>query len=121
MTLPPKHEKVEKDGYVLTFYPGFLSKGSVLVDGKDDVLYQQEVPYKIIDQTEEPLTRFELRLEGGPNERNITLHVDDPQRSIAEITVKMYPKGHKPETGQSPAPNEEFRAVDDAILCPPIC
>lgn len=121
MTPPPKHETVEKDGYVLTFYPGFLSKASVLVDGKDEVLYTQQKPYSIIDQPDEPLTRFELRLEGGPNERNITLHVDDPEHAIAEITVRMYPRDRTLGVGAAPAPNEVFVAVDDAILCPPMC
>ncbi len=121
MTPPPKHETVEKDGYVLTFYPGFLSKASVLVDGKDDVLYTQPKPHSIIDQPDEPLPRFELRLEGGPNQRNITLHVDDPEHAIAEITVRMYPRGYKAERGTAPPPNEVFTAVNDAILCPPMC
>lgn len=121
MTPPPKHEKVEKDGYVLTFYPGFLSKASVLVDGKDDVLYRQEKPHKVKDKPDEPLKRFELRLRGGPNDRNITLHVDDPQHAIAEITIRMYPKGYKPEAGEDPPPDEVFTAANDAILCPPMC
>ena len=121
MTPPPKHEKVEKDGYVLTFYPGFLSKASVLVDGKDDVLYRQEKPHKVKDKPDEPLKRFELRLRGGPNDRNITLHVDDPRHAIAEITIRMHPKGYKPEAGESPEPDEVFTAANDAILCPPMC
>lgn len=119
---PPKHRTVDKDGYRLTFYPGFLRKGSVRVDGEDDVLYEQgPVGHKVKDEPDEPLTRWELRLQGGPNRRNFTLHVDDPHREVAEIVVKLYPKGHRPQAGDDPSPNEEFSAMDGAILCPPIC
>ena len=121
MKHPPKHKKVDKDGYALTFYPGFLSRATVKVDGKDDVLYKQKAPHGVKDQPDEPLKRFELRLQGGPNDRDFTLHVDDPQHAIAEIVVKLYPKHHKPETGESPPPDEVFSAENDAMLCPPIC
>jgi hypothetical protein len=121
MTPPPKHKKVEKDGYELTFYPGFLRRAVVQVDGEDDVLYTQEAPHRVKDQPDEPLTRFELRLQGGPNDRNFTLHVDDPQHAIAEIVVKLYPRGHKPQAGEDPQPVEILSARNDAILCPPMC
>lgn len=117
----PKHRVVKKDGYVLTFYPGFLSKADVLVNGKDDVLYQQEVPHKVEDQPDEPLRRFVLRLEGGPNGRDFTLHVDDPKHDIAEIVVKLYPRDYVRTTCEDPEPDEEFRAKNDAVLCPPMC
>ncbi|HEX2190848.1 MAG TPA: hypothetical protein VHG51_18215 [Longimicrobiaceae bacterium] len=119
--IPPKHRTVDKDGYRLTFYPGFLREGVVRVDGKEDVLYEQGVAHPVKDQPDEPLTRWELRLQGGPNSRDFTLHVDDPQREIAEIVVKLYPRGHRPETGEDPEPNEEFLGKNGAILCPPIC
>lgn len=122
MTPPPKHKKVDKDGYELTFYPGFLSKGTVQVDGKDDVLYEQKVPHGVKDQPDEPLTRYELRLQGGPNDRDVTLHVHDPKHAVAEIVVKFYPKGYRrPEAAGAPAPDEILSAVNDAILCPPVC
>lgn len=121
MTPPPKHKTVDKDGYALTFYPGFLSRAVVQVDGREDVLYRQEAPHGVRDQPDEPLKRFELRLKGGPNDRDITLHVDDPQHAIAEIVVRMYPKGYKPEAGENPPPEEVFTAENDAMLCPPIC
>lgn len=121
MTPPPKHKKVDKDGYELTFYPGFLSRAVVQVDGREDVLYKQVESHSVKDQPDEPLPRFELRLRGGPNDRNVTLHVDDPQHAIAEIVIRMYPKGYKPEAGVSPPPAEVLSAVNDAMLCPPIC
>ncbi|HEV2149965.1 MAG TPA: hypothetical protein VGR37_21385 [Longimicrobiaceae bacterium] len=119
--LTPKHRVVEKDGYALTFYPGFLRRGVVRVDGRDDVLYEQVGSHDVRDQPDEPLTRYELRLQGGPNDRDFTLHVDDPQRAIAEIVVKLYPRGHTAESGNDPEPDEEFRGDNGAILCPPIC
>ena len=119
---PPKHETVDKDGYRLTFYPGFLRKGMVRVDGENDVLYEQgRVGHKVKDQPDEPLKRWELRLQGGPNKRNFTLHVDDPQHEIAEIVVKLYPKGHRPGVDAPTESNEEFVAEDGATLCPPYC
>lgn len=121
MTPPPKHKKVDKDGYELTFYPGFLRRATVQVDGRDDVLYKQETPHGIKGKPDEPLKRFELRLRGGPNDRNVTLRVDDPKHAVAEIIVKFYPTDHKPEAGEDPPPNEVFSAENDAMLCPPIC
>lgn len=120
--IPPKHEVVDKDGYRLTFYPGFLRKGTVRVDGEDDVLYEQGKPHPVKDQPDEPLTHWELRLQGGPNRRNFALHVNDPHREIAEIVVRLYPKGHRAEGGpEEPEPDEEFTAKDGATLCPPYC
>jgi|GEM_PF-3728268 len=119
--VPPRHRVVEKDGYILTFYPGFLREADVWVDGQEDVLYKQELPHGIREQEDEPLKRFELKLQGGPNDRNFTLHIDDPQHAIAEIVVKLYPKGRKHEECENPKPEEEFVAKNGAILCPPYC
>jgi hypothetical protein len=121
MTPPPKHETVDKDGYALTFYPGFLSQATVYVNGQDDVLYQQKVPYPVGDKPDEPLTNYELRLVGGPNDRDFTLLVNDPQHAIAEIVVKLYPKGRKPDLETTPEPDEVLTAANGAMLCPPIC
>lgn len=119
---PPRHRTVDKDGYRLTFYPGVLRKGTVRVDGEDDVLYEQgRVGHEVEGRPDEPLTRWELRLQGGPNQRNFTLHVDDPHREIAEIVVKLYPKGHRPGVDAPTGPDEEFCAEEGATLCPPYC
>ncbi len=119
---PPRHRTVDKDGYRLTFYPGFLRRGTVRVDGEDDVLYVQgPAGHPVGDAPDEPLTRWELRLRGGPNDRDFALHVHDPHREIAEIVVRLYPRGHQPRAGDDPASDEEFRGENGAILCPPIC
>jgi hypothetical protein len=118
---PPKHRVVEKDGYVLTFYPGFLRKADVEVEGRDDVLYEQTGFHDIRDQPDEPLPRYVLRLQGGPNDRDFTLHVDDPQHAIAEIVVRLYPRGQEPGSGEERVPDETFHAHNDAVLCPPYC
>jgi hypothetical protein len=122
--IPPKHKQVDKDGYQFTFYPGFLREGSVEVVGEAPVvLYRQEKPYDIRDSPDEPLQRFELRLVGGKNGRNVTFHVDDPQHSIAEITVRLYPRGHRPgEDAEGPDDPDEIVVIrNDAVLCPPVC
>ena len=122
MTPPPKHKTVEKDGYVLTFYPGFLGSATVEVDGREDVLYRQQGVHDMRNQKGEPLPHFVLRLEGGPNRRDIALHVDDPEHAIAEIVVKLYPPHHEPGTGEgAPQAVEVLNARNDAILCPPYC
>jgi len=123
--IPPKHKQVDKDGYQFTFYPGFLREGRVEVTGEEPVvLYQQEKPYVIRDSPDEPLKNFELRLVGGKNGRNVTFQIDDPQHSIAEITIRLYPRGHKPggegdEDGDGPG--EIIVINNDAVLCPPVC
>lgn len=123
--IPPYHEQVDKDGYQLTFYPGFVRQADVRVAGQDPVvLYRQEKPYDIRGKPDQPFKRFMLQLKGGPNDRNVTFHIDDPDHSIAEITVKLYPRGREPggvRDGGGDEPNEVVIVVDDTVFCPPVC
>lgn len=122
MTPPPeKHEVVEKDGYRLTFYPGFLSRASVDDESGRTELYAQSGSHDVRDLPDEPLTRHVLRLEGGPNQRDVTLTLDDPRHAVAEIVVRLYPAGYTPGDGEAPEPVETMTATDGAILCPPVC
>lgn len=122
--IPPRHEQVDEDGYQFTFYPGFVREATVQAAGSPPVLlYRQEAPYDVRGRPDEPLARSEIRLVGGPNGRNVTLVVDDPEHSIAEITVRLHPKGHTPGKGpqEGHGPDEVLIIVDETILCPPIC
>ncbi|HEX2095231.1 MAG TPA: hypothetical protein VHG28_22735 [Longimicrobiaceae bacterium] len=120
--LPPKHREAQKDGYVLVYYPGFLREGSIQA-GMDQpvVLYEQTYPHDIRDQPDEPLTRYVVGLTGGINQRNVTLTIDDPERSIAEIVVRFYPRGFRPGEGRIADPDETLSLRDGAVICPPIC
>lgn len=121
-TLPPLHATVRKDGYTLTFYPGFLRRGTALVaGGVPEVLYEQTVPYDVRDRPDEPLTRYVLAVEGGPNERSLSLTVDDPEHAVAEIVVRLHPPGFVPGEGTPVTVAEELGFQDNTVLCPPVC
>lgn len=124
---PRKHRTVKKDGYELTFYPGFLRKARVESgDGQEVVLYQQKKPYDIRGRDDEPLERFTLRLQGGRSDRDVTLRIDDPKHAIAQIVVRFHREGHDPRStppaADPVAASDETVTFDDfPILCPPVC
>ncbi len=120
---PPKHKTIFKDGYELTFYPGFLGRATVTMPGEEMVvLYQQEASHDIRDQPDEPLKEFLLQLSGGEGGRSFALRVDDPEHAIAEIVVRLHPRGHTPGTGVRTERGEEVVVLENhATFCPPLC
>lgn len=118
---PPKHTVVEKDGYRITFYPGFAREVEVEDRGDRKEIYRQSGSHDVRNQPDEPLTHHVVRIEGGRSRRDVTLTLDDPQHAIAEIVVKLHPAGRKPGEGTAQPAEETVRMVNDAVLCPPIC
>ena len=118
---PRKHRTVKKDDYSLSFYPGFLREGRVETGGEEVVLYRQRKPYDIRGRPDEPLANFSLRLAGGPNDRDVTLRIEDPQHSIAQIVVRFHPRGYTPGSREETGPDETATFENTPVLCPPIC
>lgn len=119
---PRRHKTVHADGYDLTFYPGFLRTAAVRAAQEGEVvLYEQTEPYDIRQHPDEPLTRFMLRLQGGPNRRSVTLRVDDPEHAVAEIVVRFHPRGYRPGGRKAGPPDESVTFENDATYCPPVC
>lgn len=119
---PRRHENIEADGYHLTYYPGFLRGATVRVEGGEPVvLYEQRKPYDIRNRPNEPFTKFKLGLKGGPNDRDVSFEIHDPQHSIAEIVVRFHPRGHTPGGKEQSDPDETATFDNTAVLCPPIC
>jgi len=118
---PRKHRTVTRKGYTLSFYPGFLREARVETGGEEVVLYRQRKPYDLRGKEDEPLKSFLLRLAGGPNDRDVTLRVEDPQYSIAEIVVRFHPRGYRPGDMEEIEPDETATFENPPVYCPPIC
>lgn len=117
-----QHETVDKDGYQLTFYPGFVRRCAIHGrDGKAIVLYEQTEVFHLPDGETESLPRSRMHLRGGEQERDFGLTIDDPEHQIARITVELFPPGF--QTG-----GEEEGEIDQTVIieehpvkCPPYC
>lgn len=127
-TIAPQAQEqtLNKDGYELTFYPGFASRAVVRrKDGSEVELYKQEKPHKLPEGKKKPETKHKLKLKGGKHQHDITLDIQDPGLRIARITVELY--AVSPHNGISTmsltdeGENEEVVVINDAVTCPPKC
>jgi hypothetical protein len=117
-----EEQTVSKDGYELTFYPGFASRCTVRrADGGEVELYRQEQPYRLPGGQTRPRTRHLLRLVGGEQGQNVTLDIDDPEHRIARITIELYDQNHQPGAGRGDPTSEMLTVDQDSITCPPDC
>lgn len=122
----PKEETIKKDGYELTFYPGFASRCTVReADGTEYALYEQDrkKPYHLPPGHTKPDSKHRLKLRGGKKKQDVTIDIDDPELRIAKITIELYDENHMPGTeaegGETSV--ETFTAENDAKICPPYC
>jgi hypothetical protein len=112
---------VKKDGYEVTFHPAFASRCDVVrKDGKGVDLYRQQGAHHHETGERHPL-RHQIRLKGGPDQRDFTLRVDDPKAQIAKITIELYDPSHEPGWGNGDDSVETFSVTNDAYECPPFC
>ncbi|MBA4157002.1 MAG: hypothetical protein H0X65_05950 [Gemmatimonadetes bacterium] len=118
-----EEETVTKDGYELTFYPGFVSRVTVRGDGgAEHELYKQRNVYHLPKGQAKPRTKHKLRLKGGKKKQNITLDIDDPELRIARITVELYGEDHQPGGGETEDVVVETMEVQNfPKTCPPWC
>lgn len=122
MPQDPKERTIKKDGYELTFYPGFASRCTVRgADGAEHELYKQDKPYHLPDGHKKPDTKHKLKLKGGKKKQNITIDIDDPELRIAKITIELYDESHEPGMGSGGSAGETFTTENDAQICPPFC
>lgn len=119
---PPEDTTVERDGYQLTFYPGFASRCVVRsAEGKEIELYRQKEPFRLPQGQTKPRDRYRMQLRGGAQKQNVTFDVHDPERRVKRITVELYPESH---VGGEPGPMREYETLtldNDTICCPPYC
>jgi hypothetical protein len=112
---------IEKDGYEVTFHPAFASKCDVeRKDGRGVDLYRQEGVHHHAEGERHPV-RHQIRLKGGPDQRDLTLMVDDPKAQIARITIELYDPSHEPGWGRGDDAVETFTVTNDGFECPPFC
>jgi hypothetical protein len=112
---------VHKDGFELTFYPGFARACEVTdADGETFHLYEQKEPYKLPPGHRRPRTRHKLRLKGGKRHQDITLDIRDPELRIAKITVELYGEDYH-EDGQTRQVMQTMNVPNNPNVCPPQC
>ena len=88
-------QTVSKDGYDLTFYPGFASQCRLrTAEGKEVEMYRQTEPYKLPHGQTKPRDRYRIHLKGGAKKQNVTFDVHDPERRVKRIVVELYPEEH---------------------------
>lgn len=114
----PSEKHVSKDTYELSFYPGFVSRVTVVQDSIEDALFVQDQPFVLPAGTTTPWTTSAFHLRGGPNQRHIRLEIHDPQQGIEYIEVKFKPKAGLVVGGGE---GETVRVTNGPVLCPPAC
>lgn len=120
--MPNAEEKtVSKDGYEVTFYPGFASRCTVRNAGGEVELYSQEVSYNLPNGEKLPKKNFRLSLKGGKRKQDVTLRVEDPERRIKRITVELHDSTPDESGVRETGATEMFEIENDARLCPPKC
>lgn len=116
------HSTVEKDGYQLTFYPGFTSRCVVRdATGRETELYRQASTYHLPPGQARPRPSHRLKLQGGRHGQDVTLDISDPSHRIARIVVEFYGEGHVPGGRTSDASVETLTVENSSELCPPNC
>ena len=96
---------VSTHGYDVAFYGGFASRVTSSVAGE---LFRQSKPFPLGDSA--LASRHQVRIAGGPSQRDITLGVIDGEHQIAEIRLVLY--------GET---NETIDVKNRAVTCPPDC
>jgi hypothetical protein len=116
-----EEKTVSKDGYEVTFYPGFARRCTVgNADGQVE-LYSQQESYRLPNGEKLPKKNFRLRLKGGKRKQDVTLRVEDPERRIKRITVELHVSTPDEAGTRESVGTETFEIENDARLCPPNC
>jgi hypothetical protein len=116
-----EEKTVQKDGYELTFYPGFASRATVR-NGEGEVeLYKQEETYHLPKGEKKPKTKYRIALKGGKKKQSLTLDVNDPELRVKRITVELYDENHVAGAGEGGETAETLTVDNDPRYCPPYC
>lgn len=114
----------------LCFYGGFVSRVLRQSDGslEPEVLYDQrkdgDFPFVLPAGEKRPWTSNFFEFQGGPEERNFSLHINDPQQQIERIEVVLKPRVLDSDTGvvaMQGGGNDRIIIEDNSICCPPHC
>lgn len=116
------HKTVTIDSeYDVTFHPAFAS--SCVVErkgGAKKTLYEQEQD-KPVDCSNGHPTKHTIKLKGKGNKRDVTITIDDPNHSIAGLTLQLYDEARDPAVVGDWEATESFTVMNSAKTCPPHC
>lgn len=113
------HIKAEDTEFELVVHPAFASRCTVKRNGgAEREIYKQKDVYHL-NGRKRP-TKHQIRLKGKGNQRDISFQVDDPNHSIARITVELYAEGHAVNSEDNDT-DTVFTIENDASICPPRC
>jgi hypothetical protein len=119
---PHEHTTQESNGYTITFHPAFSSGSRVrMQDGSEIELHRQNGVHRLTPGQTRPPTEHEIRLRGGPNNRDIVMQIRDPRHHIARIIVELYAEDHEPGWGKDDPIVETLDMKNAGVICPPDC
>ncbi|MGH7458910.1 MAG: hypothetical protein ACREKN_07510 [Longimicrobiaceae bacterium] len=115
-----EEKTVEKDGYSVTFYPGFMSRCAVDCDGESKEIYKQDGTYHLPGGQTHPARKHTLRFKGGRMNEDFTLQIDDARDRLHKITIELKDRSLS-EVGAESTEVETVTVQNDSITCPPNC
>jgi len=114
------HTTATQNDYTVTFHPAFASR-CVVKHGNDECeVYKQKDTHHFQNGETHP-KKHKIRLQGGKYKRDVTLEIDDPNQSVAGVTVHLYGDDHVAGMAAGSAPVETFSVDNDVSTCPPNC
>jgi hypothetical protein len=116
----PREKTVRKNGYEVTFYPGFASEIKLKNGDGTEVLFKQEKPFRLPKGHKKPDSKHFLVFKGGKNKQDVRFDIRDPELRIARITVELYEQ-NKDDVAKAERTTETFLVEEDPITCPPDC
>lgn len=120
----PEERTIRRDGYEITFYPGFASRCAVTAAGQPEVeLYRQAKgdPYRLPPGQTRPRDRYRVHLKGGAKKQDVEFAVRDPGLRIKRITVELYGDDHLAGSGADSDTVDTLMLENNADTCPPSC
>jgi hypothetical protein len=117
----PGERTVSRDGYEVTLHPAFASRCEVMRrDGEEHELYRQKGVHNHGVGERHP-KRHLVRLKGGPDDRDLTLMVDDPKAQIARVTIELYDPSHEPGWGRGDEFGRDVNRAERRLRVSAVC
>lgn len=107
-------------GYGFSVHPAFSHRAELRdAAGRSIELYRQHDVFNLPAGRTAPPAQHVIRLDGGPDARDLGITVNDPKHQVARITVELYGPGHQPGTAGAVA--QTLVVENDGKTCPPAC
>jgi hypothetical protein len=108
--------------FEIEVHPAFASRVSLGRKGSEPRdLYRQKGTHQLNGKPHPQRSR--IRLKGKRGRRDLTITLDDPNYSVAKITVELYPEGRDPMNPEHQEMESEMTLMvyNVPLTCPPFC